>query len=634
MVTTSPDTAGIREEAHKVAKQQPGQTAVVARELTPARAEWELPAAKLHPPARKKTGRVIGLVLLVLLFLSGSVLGIVRFTNPCILGICPGMTLSTDKVDFVNNASQQVKISNTGTADLNWSTSIVGSATWLKLSPSGGTLPPGKTTGFAISTNASGLSNGTDTALVRVSGPVKTGLAQISVKVSNKNFSYSLGKLQPASQTITITNQSQQAFNWSIQYAEANSWLVVTPDQGSLQGSASAVLKVTVNPQNLPPHTYQTSISLIGALDNQAEPSLLSTFDFFLEVEQSGQTVTPAVTPTTTPPTFNFPNLAAQSVTSTGAPTTLRSGHSMVWDSQDDLVFVFGGIDDQGNLLNDLWSYSPATATWKELNASNSSVGACQGSNMPTPRMNAAMIWDNQQILLYGGLGAGNHYLGDLWSYSPASGTWTALACSNNGPATRSTSAVWTGTQMLLLGGANAYGLLADFWSYTPGSGGGTWQKLPDSPLGQVEFQTMVWDPAGKQLYVFGGLNVNGLQQNEFYVYSANGSWTAITPSSTNNPPPRQQGIGAWDSKDGMLLLMGGYKDGNGVPYWGLWAFDPKQNAWGLLTPLNSSNTNIIPGRTAAVMVWDATDQQAFIYAGAGNGKSGSSLNDLWKVTG
>jgi len=650
MVTTSPDTAGIREEAHKVAKQQPGQTAVVARELTPARAEWEPPGAKLHPPAGKKTGRVIGLVLLVLLLLSGSVLGIVRFTNPCILGICPGMTLSTAEVDFVNNASQQVKITNTGTADLNWSTSIVGSATWLKLSPPRGTLPPGKTTGFAISTNASGLPNGTeDMALVRVSGQgvnpqdiqvkltVKKGLALISVKVSNKNFSYSLGKLQPASQTITITNQSQQAFNWSIQYAEANSWLVVTPDQGSLQGSASAVLKVTVNPQNLqnlPPHTYQTSISLIGALDNQAEPSLLSTFDFFLEVEQSGQTVTPAVTPTTTPPTFNFPNLAAQSVTSTGAPTTLRSGHSMVWDSQDDLVFVFGGIDDQGNLLNDLWSYSPATATWKELNASNSSIGACQGSNMPAPRMNAAMVWDNQQILLYGGLGAGTHYLGDLWSYSPASGTWTALACSNNGPATRSTSAVWTGTQMLLLGGANAYGLLADFWSYTPGSGGGTWQKLPDSPLGQVEFQTMVWDPAGKQLYVFGGLNVNGLQQNEFYVYSANGSWTAITPSSTNNPPPRQQGIGAWDSKDGMLLLMGGYKDGNSVPYWGLWAFDPKQNAWGLLTPLNSSNTNIIPGRTAAVMVWDATDQQAFIYAGAGNGKSGSSLNDLWKVTG
>src|SRR5260370_15422971 len=202
MVTTSPDTAGIREEAHKVAKQQFGQTAVVARELIPARAEWEAPGAKLHPPARKKTGRVIALVLLVLLLLSRSVLGIVRFTNPCILGICPGMTLSTAKVDFVNNASQQVKISNTGMADLNWSTSIVGSATWLKLSPPGGTLPPGKTTGFAISTNASGLSNETDTGLVRVSRQrvnpqniqvkltVKTGPAQITLKVRKQNFSY------------------------------------------------------------------------------------------------------------------------------------------------------------------------------------------------------------------------------------------------------------------------------------------------------------------------------------------------------------------------------------------------------------------------------------------------------------
>src|SRR5260370_41081665 len=59
MVTTSPDTAEIREEAHKVAKQQPGQTAVVARELTSARAEWEPPEAKLHPPARNKTRRAV-----------------------------------------------------------------------------------------------------------------------------------------------------------------------------------------------------------------------------------------------------------------------------------------------------------------------------------------------------------------------------------------------------------------------------------------------------------------------------------------------------------------------------------------------------------------------------------------------
>jgi len=646
---TAPGVPAIREEAHKALKQKPGQEAMLAHKLTPAKAEWEPVGAKLHPSAKRKWGRLIGLVLLLLLLLSGSVVGLIRFSDSCLLGICPGMELGTNEVDFVNNAAQQVKISNTGSADLNWSVSILGSATWLALSSRGGTLPAGKATDFTISTNVNKLPDAVYTALVRVAGQglnpqdimvkltVQPGLRQIGVKVSGQRFSYSHGDLQPQSQTITITDKSNQTFNWSIQYAEKNSWLVVTPDQGSLQGGASVVLSVTANVQNLSSFTYQASISLIGASGTQAEPSLLSTFDFLLRVEQPGQTATPLVTPTPTPQTFNFPDFSAQAATPISAPSTMRSDYSMVWDSQDDLVFVFGGIDGQGNLLNDAWSYNPITNTWKELNASNSSVGDCNGGNLPAPRMNAAMVWDgvDQQILLYGGLGASNRYLGDLWSYSPKAGTWTAIACSNNGPGTRSTSAVWTGNQMLLLGGANTYGLLSDFWSYTPGNNGGAWQKLPDSPMAQREFQTMVWDSADSQLYVFGGLDVHGVQQSDFYVYTPRSGWKAIAPRSSNNPPARQQGMGTWDSKDNMLLLMGGWKDGNGVPYWGLWAFDPKQDAWGLLTPLEngSSGPHIIPGRTGAMMVWDATDQEAFIYAGAGNGKSGSSLNDLWEVT-
>jgi serine/threonine protein kinase len=645
---TAPGVPAIREEAHKALKQKPGQEVMLAHKLTPAKAEWKPVGAKLHPSAKRKRGRLIGLVLLLLL-LSGSVVGLIRFSDSCLLGICPGMKLGTNEVDFVNNASQQVKISNPGSANLKWSVSILGGATWLALSSRGGTLPAGKTADFTISTNVNKLPDGVYTALVRVSGQglnpqdimvkltVQPGLRQIGVKVSGQSFSYSHGYLQPQSQMITITDKSNQTFNWSIQYAEKNSWLVVTPDQGSLQGGASVVLSVTANVQNLSSFTYQASISLIGASGTQAEPSLLSTFDFLLKVEQPGQTATPLVTPTPTPQTFNFPAFSAQAATPNGAPSTMRSDYSMVWDSQDDLVFVFGGIDGQGNLLNDAWSYNPITNAWKELNASNSSVGDCNGAHLPAPRMNAAMVWDSvdQQILLYGGLGANNQYFGDLWSYSPSAGTWTAIACSNNGPGTRSTSAVWTGNQMLLLGGANTYGLLSDFWSYTPGNNGGAWQKLPDSPMAQREFQTLVWDSADSQLYVFGGLDVHGVQQSDFYVYTPHSGWKAIAPRSSNNPPARQQAMGTWDSKDNLLLLMGGWKDGNGVPYWGLWAFDPKQDAWGLLTPLEngSSGPHIIPGRTGAMMVWDATDQEAFIYAGAGNGKSGSSLNDLWEVT-
>ncbi len=642
--TISSDNSLFQEKLNQAEEQKSRQTSVIEGEFTPVKTAWEPPEVKSRFPVGKKMGRIVGLALLVLFLVSGSMLGVMRVVNPCLLGICPAMKLSTSEVDFVNNDSQPVKISNTGTADLHWSASIQGNASWLAIAPSAGSLIPGKTTTFTIATNANTMPNGINTALVQVSGQglnpqnilvkltVLTGLSQIGVKISGKSFSYSQGSLQPPSQTITITNKSLLAFTWSIQYGESNSWLVVTPDQGSVNANASATLKMTVNPQNLVSHTYQTSISLIGKLESQPEPGLVSTFDVLLKVDQSGQTVTPVITPTIPQQTFNF---TAQSVNSTGAPATLRSNHSMVWDSQDNLLFVFGGIDDQGNLLNDLWSFSPATQTWKEANASTATTGLCNNSKIPAPRMNAAMVWDSvdQQLLLYGGLGANNHYLGDLWSYSPTAGTWTALSCSGNPPGMRSTNAVWTGSQILLLGGANTYGLLSDFWSYTPANAGGAWQKLTDSPMGQRELQTMVWNSTNNQLYVFGGLGVTGQQQKDFYVYSANSGWTQITPKSANNPPPRQQGMGAWDSKDNLMLLIGGWEDGQGVPYWGLWAFDPKQDAWGLLTPLNSAGAHTIPGRTAAVMAWDATDQHAYIYAGAGAGKTGSTLNDLWMVT-
>ena len=88
-----------------------------------------------------------------------------------------------------------------------------------------------------------------------------------------------------------------------------------------------------------------------------------------------------------------------------------------------------------------------------------------------------------------------------------------------------------------------------------------------------------------------------------------------------------------WDSKDGKLLLTGGWNNSEKQPYWGVWAYDPGTNLWALLTPLDNANTHIIPGRTDSAMVWDARDQEAFIYAGAGISKSGSTLNDLWIVT-
>jgi hypothetical protein len=625
--------------------------ATVDDEVVPYKDQGKLPA----PPPRKKWGRLLLILFLAVLLVSGGSLGAVRIFNPCAVGVCPGLRLSTLEVDMTNSASQAVKITNTGSADLQWNASQLSKVTWLQYSPAGGTLIAGNTTTLTITTIASGMPSGTDstqlfiggqgvnTQAIQINLTVQAGLSLISATDSGNTFVYDQSGMHPTTQAITITNNSGQNFNWYVSYQYASSWLQVFPEQGTVQGHTKAIVKASANLQSLLPlpskaETYLAQITMLGSL-GQSDPGILSQFSFTLEVKPVAPTVTPPITITTTPPpVFPALTLNAQQALSINAPAIDRSGHAMVWDTNNDLFYVFGGIDSAGNLLNDLWSYNPVTGQWSQVNSASATTnGTCDNGTWPAPRMNAAMVWDSahQQILLYGGIGANNHFLGDLWSYAPSSGAgnWTPIACSGNGPGARAANAVWNGSQMLLVGGMDKYGPLADVWSYTPNLGSvGSWQRLGDFPAGPRAYQTLVWDSTDNQLFAFGGLDLSGQQRDDFYSYSTSAGWNLIKPSSASNPKARQQAIGAWDSKDGKLLLTGGWNDSEKTPYWGVWAYDPGTNLWDLLTPLDNANQHIIPGRTDSTMVWDARDQEAFIYAGAGNGKSGSTLNDLWIV--
>src|SRR5579859_938414 len=627
--------------------------ATIDDEVTPYQDRGKLPA----PPPRKPWKRLLLFLLLALLLVSGGTLGALRVFSPCLLGVCPGLRLSTNTVNMTNAASQPVKITNTGTSDLHWTVIPPPpqfAVPWLSFSPGDGILKPGQSTELIIKTNPSSSQSDGSTELqiggqnveaqtLFVNLTVQSGLSSISATGSESPFVFDSSGLHPGTQTITITNNSSQSFKWYVSYQYANSWLQVSPEQGTVQAHAKGIVKVSANLQSLLPlpskaETYLAQITILGSL-GQSDPGVLSQFSFTLEVKPVAPAVTPPVTPTVTqPPVFPALTLNAQQALSINAPTIDRSGHSMVWDANNDLFYVFGGVDGAGNLLNDLWSYSPLTGQWAQVQSANATNGTCDTATWPAPRMNAAMVWDSahQQILLYGGIGANNRYLGDLWSYSPSSsaGNWTPVACSGNGPGERSAEAVWNGSQMLLVGGMDRYGPLADVWLYTPNPGSaGNWQRLGDFPPGPRAYQTLVWDSTDNQLFAFGGLDLHGQQRNDFYSYSTGAGWQPISPLSASNPLARQQAIGVWDSKDSKLLLTGGWNDSEKEPYWGVWAYDPGTNLWDLLTPLDNANNHILPGRTDTVMVWDAREQEAFIYAGAGISQSGSTLNDLWIVT-
>jgi serine/threonine protein kinase/N-acetylneuraminic acid mutarotase len=606
---------------------------------------------KLHPH-KKSPWRNALLVLLVLLLLASSVLGGLWFTNPCVLGYCPAMTLNATTVQLNNSDTQQISIRNTGNANLHWSVINQGRVPWIKLLPLNGVVAPGKTGAFTIVSDSSSepsghyetgvqvLGQGVQTQFINVLMQVQTGLQAVNVQATGTDFTTNQGSLQPASQKITITNKSGQTLSWLISYSE-NTWLQVTPNQGVLANGKSAALIVTANVQNLSPNTYVAKLSVIGSIGNQPEQNVLGSFTITLDVSSlltSTATASTQVSPTST--TYQFPSYNAQATASSDALAGKRSGHSMVWDARDNLLLVFGGINNQGAVLNDLWAYSPSSGSWTQMSASQTVSNGNTCGSVPAPRMNAAMVWDSvdQKVLLYGGVDTSNTYFGDLWSFDPGTKAWTSLQCSGNSPGARASNAVWDGQHMLLLGGTNTSGLLQDFWAYTPSGSGGSWQQLANFPVGPRSYQTMVWDSHDSRLYTFGGLDSNGLQQSDFWTYSTAGSWVKITPSSTDNPLGRQEAIGAWDSKNNVFLMMGGWETGQGVPFWGVWAYDPMQNAWGLVTPLSPdakgqyTGPHIIPGRTAATMVWDTSNQRAYIYAGNSSYKGRNNLNDLWML--
>ena len=88
----------------------------------------------------------------------------------------------------------------------------------------------------------------------------------------------------------------------------------------------------------------------------------------------------------------------------------------------DGKAYVFGGRDEKGRYLRDLWEYDPVTDSWNNL-------GDCP----MTARVNATMA--AMDGLLYMGLGySAKHayqdscYQRDWWSYNPKTAQWTRLA--------------------------------------------------------------------------------------------------------------------------------------------------------------------------------------------------------------
>jgi hypothetical protein len=141
-----------------------------------------------------------------------------------------------------------------------------------------------------------------------------------------------------------------------------------------------------------------------------------------------------------------------------------RCLHDAAFDVKNRKMILFGGCSSgfgpcpQG----DLWSFDPTAKTWTEIKP----IGAA-----PDPRSNYSMVYNSVdgRMLMYGGKtskGVNN----ELWSLD-STGKWTSISFSGGPPARSNHDGAWDSInkRLMVFGGQDAKGnALNDLWAYTP----------------------------------------------------------------------------------------------------------------------------------------------------------------------
>jgi N-acetylneuraminic acid mutarotase len=218
--------------------------------------------------------------------------------------------------------------------------------------------------------------------------------------------------------------------------------------------------------------------------------------------------------------------------------------HTAVWTGRE--MIVWGGSDDFGTFFDDGARYDPSTDSWLPM----SQVGA------PSGRVGHTAVWTGTEMIIWGG-GAFDPDTGDpVWfndgyRYNPSSDMWTRT--SQPAPAARTGhTVVWTGTQMIVWGGANPF-LLSSGGVYDPSTD--TWTST--SQLGVPSARdghTAVW--TGTEMIIWGGIDASFSELRTGGRYDPlTNTWVATTLDGA--PSARDFHTAVWTSS--QMIIWGGY---------------------------------------------------------------------------
>jgi Kelch motif protein len=201
-------------------------------------------------------------------------------------------------------------------------------------------------------------------------------------------------------------------------------------------------------------------------------------------------------------------------------------------------VFIWGGSDSSGAVLDSGAIYSTMTDTW---------TAVAKDTYTPTARVFATAVWTGSVVVVFGGSDAsGATPYKDGAVYDPAQDTWSAIPTA--GKARSQALGFWDGTRAIYWGGVAAFGAAVSgadrfdlaTWSASSATGDPGAELDPASG----------WD--GTALYLHGGFIANVRTDKTSSYTSTTDSWANLSKSTL----ARSNEFGVWDGA--RFVVWGG----------------------------------------------------------------------------
>lgn len=278
-----------------------------------------------------------------------------------------------------------------------------------------------------------------------------------------------------------------------------------------------------------------------------------------------------------------------------------RYFHSMVYSENPEQVFIFGGVDEDNQVLDETWVYS--NETWKKIDTSVS----------PPPLYGASLTFDpnRNKVVLFGGYNEGGLH-NETWEFD---GDNWYLINTKNSPAPRMNSAMSYSPfidKIVLYSGSKSGEPVADTWLYD----GQDWvqasllEVLPNNPLPSMS-STFVSSQEQQGLLLISQL------KEDIYVYD--GDWRKSSMTLPLTPIPRFFQMSS-NSDTLYYFYASGAQDTIDV-----WKYESSE--W------INVNTDVKPvSRKHHTIVYDSQREVYVMFGGVD--PDGKVLNELWEFDG